>query len=128
MKKYLAIFTFVVVLGYAIPSFALPWIGKGGSNILRGSGSIGGATINCTSGCQFDIDGDGINEFTMEDSGLIVGGDDPGEDILVIFDHATVDPCTSVDAGGTFYNTVKNVLCFCDGSNDLEVHDNTACF
>ena len=38
------------------------------------------------------------------------------------------DPCATMVAGSLFYNQTKNVMCFCDGSDDLEVHDNSACF
>jgi len=43
----------------------------------------------------------------------------------------TADPCGDAieyPAGTIFYNTTKNVFCFCNGSDDLEIHDNSACF
>lgn len=43
----------------------------------------------------------------------------------------TSDPCgdtTEYPAGTLFYNGTKNVFCFCNGTNDLEIHDNSACF
>lgn len=41
----------------------------------------------------------------------------------------TADPCGSgFPEGAIFYNDTANVLCFCDGTNDLKVSDGSACF
>jgi hypothetical protein len=49
--------------------------------------------------------------------------------IAVVSPFESEDPCSSgYTEGALFYNITKNVLCFCDGTNDLEVHDNSACY
>jgi hypothetical protein len=46
----------------------------------------------------------------------------------VVFGNYTADPCGSLQEGALWYNDTANVMCFCDGTNDLKVHDNSACF
>ena len=41
----------------------------------------------------------------------------------------TADPCGSIGEGGIFWNDTSNYFCYCDGTNDLKMNDNsTACF
>jgi hypothetical protein len=41
----------------------------------------------------------------------------------------TSDPCLTLGEGSIFYNTTGNYFCYCDGTNDLKMNDNsTACF
>lgn len=47
----------------------------------------------------------------------------------IVPDAVIADPCGSGYPEGTlFYNDTGNVLCFCNGTDDLKVHDNSACF
>ncbi len=42
---------------------------------------------------------------------------------------ATADPCGTFAEGTIFYNTTGDYFCYCDGSDDLKMNDNsTACF
>jgi len=47
---------------------------------------------------------------------------------LLITATKSADPCTGSNDGAVFYNTSKDVLCFCGNGLDLEVSDGTACF
>ena len=41
----------------------------------------------------------------------------------------TADPCATLGEGAIFYNTTSNFMCYCDGTDDLKMNDNsTACF
>jgi len=47
----------------------------------------------------------------------------------VILPKKTSDPCSASSEAGIFYNDTSNYPCFCDGTNDLKMNDNTtACF
>jgi hypothetical protein len=47
----------------------------------------------------------------------------------IVPDAVTSDPCGSgYPEGAIFYNDTANVLCFCDGTNDLKIVDGSACF
>jgi len=47
----------------------------------------------------------------------------------IVPDAVTADPCGSgYPEGSIFYNDTANVLCFCDGTNDLKISDGSACF
>jgi len=47
----------------------------------------------------------------------------------VTFEGITADPCATLGEGAIFYNTTSNYMCFCNGSDDLKMNDNTtACF
>lgn len=48
----------------------------------------------------------------------------------ILPDAVTADPCSGAGfpEGSIFYNTTDNVLCFCDGTNDLKIVDGAACF
>lgn len=63
---------------------------------------------------RFEISSAGVSEFHG----------------VVIADAVTADPCSSgAPEAGFFYNTTSNYFCFCDGSNDVQMHDPaTACF
>jgi len=49
---------------------------------------------------------------------------------IVVLVSVTADPCASgAPAGGIFYNSTSNYPCFCNGTDDLKLNDNTtACF
>ncbi len=49
---------------------------------------------------------------------------------LVVVDKVTADPCTAgAPAGGIFYNSTSNYMCYCNGTNDVKMSDDTtACF
>lgn len=98
--------------------------GDGGDLILRGSAGTGtgdggevviqkcpagasSATLNsCSTGSTFD-----------------------GETGLFIPPKLTADPCTAGLEGGIFYNDTSNYMCYCDGTNDVQLHSPaTACF
>lgn len=41
----------------------------------------------------------------------------------------TADPCGSMDEGAMFYNDTSNYYCYCNGTNDVKMSDDTtACF
>ena len=47
----------------------------------------------------------------------------------IILPKQTADPCTAAKEGMVFYNDTSNYMCYCDGTNDLKMNDNTtACF
>lgn len=47
----------------------------------------------------------------------------------IVPDAVTADPCGSgFPEGAIFYDTTGNVLCFCDGTNDLKISDGNACY
>jgi hypothetical protein len=47
----------------------------------------------------------------------------------VLLDAVTADPCGSgYPEGSIFYNTTGNIVCYCDGTNDLDLTDGSACF
>lgn len=73
--------------------------------------------------------------FTLIDCDTAATGADLGvqDDLEVngfIFPESeTADPCAGGNESGIFYNTTSNYLCYCDGTNDVQVHDPaTACF
>lgn len=51
-----------------------------------------------------------------------------GESGVMLTKKITSDPCTAGLEGGIFYNDTGNFMCYCDGTNDLKISDNTACF
>jgi hypothetical protein len=53
-----------------------------------------------------------------------------GETGLLIPRKVTADPCASgAPEGGIFYNDTSNYMCFCDGTDDVQMHSPaTACF
>ncbi len=52
-----------------------------------------------------------------------------GETGLLIPQRLTADPCTAGLVAGIFYNDTSNYMCFCDGTNDVQMHSPaTACF
>jgi len=65
--------------------------------------------------------------FTISGTLEITGTLDGGTGILITGTFSS-DPCNAAREGAIFYNATKNVHCFCDGTNDLEINDGTACF
>ena len=96
-----------------------------------GATLIGGVDLNCTSGCEIDIDGDGNNEALItSNTGLVVGINDTGAGV-VLAGRPTTDPCTAKTAGMIFWNSTNSELCVCKGSagDGVRVKDNaTSCF
>jgi hypothetical protein len=65
----------------------------------------------------------GIGTTTPESTLEVNGGITPGK--------VVADPCASLgyQEGAIFYNDVSNYFCYCDGTDDVQLHDpTTACF
>lgn len=58
------------------------------------------------------------------------GNDTVKVDTGMYFKAVTGDPCAGAGfgEGAIFYNDTANILCFCDGTNDLKIVDGAACF
>ena len=63
-------------------------------------------------------------------NGLKVGSGGIYSDGSLYPTKKTADPCASgITEGGIFYNDTSNYYCYCDGTNDVKLHDPaTACF
>lgn len=78
----------------------------------------------------------GDYDFTIESDdvadALVVDGADNTikANTGVYFKAVTADPCSGAGfgEGAIFYNDTGNILCFCDGTNDLKIADGAACF
>lgn len=58
----------------------------------------------------------GSGDYTFPDGGLIPK-------------KVVADPCGTMSEGSIFYNDTSNYMCYCDGTNDVKMHDPTAaCF
>jgi len=84
---------------------------------------------------------DSVEDIVIADGGVDgafgtrVVGATGGVPVNGLLPHKYIaDPCSNagtgvLSEGMMFYNDTKDVYCFCDGAgDDLEVHDNTACF
>ena len=101
----LCIMVFLLVITYAYSQPAR----SPGTSITRGPGGTVSGTLTI--------------QGTLSVSGTLAGGTG-----MILHANYTSDPCDSSRESGIFYNATKKVLCFCDGTNDLEVNDGTACF
>lgn len=113
--------------------------GNLGVNVVyHGAGAVGTPTVT------FSDDADtGLYYVGADNMGVAVGGVQ-GLDLIeassavkvsvssggLVPKFETGDPCagSGYAEGAIFYNDTANVLCFCDGSNDLKVSDGSACF
>jgi hypothetical protein len=57
---------------------------------------------------------DGVNTYKFDGGG--------------VFGNYTADPCSGLREGAIWYNDTTNVMCYCNGSDDLKVSDDSACF
>lgn len=107
---------------------------KGAHAYASATVNLDGAAINVTggngaSGSAGDADGGDINlsggtgygTGTEGNIKVLVGGFIPKK--------VTADPCTAMPEGSIFYNDTSNYLCYCNGSADVKMSDDTtACF
>ena len=97
------------------------------------TGISGGAAEVVTSAATVYISG-GVGTLTdvtvTNDYALWIDEDIARFDGLVLVSKVTGDPCASGEPEGSiFYNDTSNYMCFCDGTNDVQMHDpTTACF
>lgn len=83
---------------------------------------LGYAKIAATTEYVWDKNG-AVNVLSMEtsQSGSFGGALTPS--------RLTADPCGAYAEGSIFYNSTSNYMCYCDGTNDVKMHDPTAaCF
>ncbi|MCP4568509.1 MAG: hypothetical protein GY841_13105 [FCB group bacterium] len=86
----------------------------------------GNVVVNNDSGdYDFIVETDDVADALSVDAGL--------DAVLLgtglVPDFKTADPCGSgFPEGSIFYNDTGNILCFCDGTNDLKISDGNACF
>ena len=104
----------------------------GSSDVMTGTLTADGLTLganeNITLGAQ-TLDHDGT-DFAFNDSIVSTGKITSGGAVSgVVLGGETSDPCGTLGEGAIFYNTTSNYMCYCDGTNDLKMNDNsTACF
>ena len=101
----------------------------GGSTGMRASGEEGVGTFSSIG----QDNNENIKIDLTQPNAIILSSDSDASGLRVsgmgfTTNAVTADPCGTYGIGAVFYNSAKNVLCFCDGTNDLEVHDNSACF
>jgi hypothetical protein len=87
------------------------------ANLNKGQLLVGsGGGLNITVGLTVDA----VNIASTGETSFSKG---------LIPDAVTSDPCGSgFPEGSIFYNTTGNIMCFCDGTNDLKISDGAACF
>ena len=48
---------------------------------------------------------------------------------FILLDGVTADPCDGATTeGALFWDTTGNKVCYCDGTNDLELADGSTCY
>jgi len=106
-----------------VPAFtatAAVILGDGGDNFSVASDGIDIDTSgNITNGGT-------IGSGAITSTGAITAG---GATAGIVLGGETGDPCGTLGEGAIFYNTTGNFMCYCDGTDDLKMNDNsTACF